>query len=133
MLDNAIENDGDNFENDAELDEELTKENRTAMIIKIDNNKLIIPDIIEIIMQKLADPSNLITKIMEHVNYVLATSQDDEDFRFVTYFVDNLLENYSYEMLKDYWNTIYNILLSFSTKSSVYLRNSAIYGFGIFT
>lgn len=73
----------------------------------------------------------MITSILQHVEHAIANSLDDEDLRYATYYVDNLLEDYEYSVLKDYWVSMYNYLAEFSCKEGAQLRNSAIFGFGV--
>lgn len=73
----------------------------------------------------------MIANVLQHVSAVVTNSIDDQDLRYATYFLDNLLEDFDYSMLSEYWGNIYNYLSTYSLKPETELRNSAIFGIGV--
>lgn len=41
----------------------------------------------------------MIANVLQHVSSVVTNSLDDQDLRYATYFLDNLLEDFDYSML----------------------------------
>lgn len=54
-------------------------------------------------MKKISNPAAIIKDLLDHVSLDINNSADDQDLRYATYFLDNLLDDYDYNTLKDYW------------------------------
>ncbi len=82
-------------------------------------------------MKRINNPAAIIKDLLDHVSLDINNSTDNQDFRYATYYIDNLLDDYDYHTLKDYWENIYNRLAEFALNPDATLRNSASYGIGI--
>lgn len=82
-------------------------------------------------MKKISNPVPIIKNLFSHILLDIENSADEKDLGCATNYMNNLLEDYDYNILKEYWECIYKYLTEFALNPNASLRKSACYGIGI--
>lgn len=77
------------------------------------------------------NPLQLVPQILQHTEMSITNAMDNQDLRYSLYYLDDILEYFSYQDLLSYWGLIVGRLTSFCLKQDADLRNAAIFGVGV--